>query len=71
MATNRAAEIANLSWRIDAIVSAFDTVPEKYRKGIENKLVYDVPYNDNFHPNTWKKWQQVLLYYVAKNLHIM
>lgn len=68
---NRAAEIANLSWRIDAIVSAFDTVPEKYRKGIENKLVYDVPYNDDFHPNTWKKWQQVFLYYVAKNLHIM
>ena len=68
---NNAVEIANLSCRIDAIVSAFDAVPEKYRAGIENKLVYDVPYSDDFHPNTWKRWQQVYLYNVAINLHIL
>ena len=68
---NNAVEIANLSCRIDAIVSAFDAVPEKYRAGIESKLVYDVPYSDDFHPNTWKRWQQVYLYNVAINLHIL
>lgn len=65
-----AVEIANLSSRIDAIVSAFDTVPEKYREGIEAKLVYDIPYSDDYHPNTWKRWQQVFIYNVAMNLHI-
>ena len=68
---NRATEIANLSWRIDAIVRAFDAVPEEYRKGIEDKLVYDIPYGDEYHPNTWKRWQQVFIYNVANNLHIM
>ena len=68
---NRAVEIANLSCRIDAIVSAFDSIPEKYRSGVENKLVYDIPYSDDYHPNTWKRWQQVFLYNVAVNLHIL
>ena len=68
---DRAVEMANLSWRIDAIVSAFDAVPEKYRRGIEDKLVYDVPYSDDYHPNTWKRWQQVFLYNVAIHLHIL
>ena len=67
----KAVEIANISWRIDAIVRAFDSVPEKYRKGIENKLVHDVPYDDQCHPNTWKRWQQVFLYNVAENLCIL
>ena len=66
-----AVEIANLSCRIDAIVSAFDSIPEKYRSGVENKLVYDIPYSDDYHPNTWKRWQQVFLYNVAVNLHIL
>ena len=56
---NKAVEIANLSWRIDAIVRAFDAIPEKYRTGIEEKLVFDIPYSDESHPNTWKRWQQV------------
>ena len=68
---NKAVEIANLSWRIDAIVRAFDAVPEKYRIGIEEKLVYDIPYSDEYHPNTWKRWQQVFFYNVAKNLYIL
>ena len=71
MTGNKATEIANLSRRIDAIVSAFDAVPEQYRKGIEDKLIYDVPYSDDYHPNTWKRWQQVFIFNVAKNLQIM
>lgn len=68
---NRAAQIANLSWRIDAIVNALNALPEKYREGIERKMVYDVPYSDDYHPNTWKRWQQVFLYNVAVNLSIL
>lgn len=67
----KAVEIANISWRIDAIVNALDAVPEKYRRGIEEKLIYNVPYSDEYHSNTWKKWQQVYLYNVAENLYIL
>ncbi len=68
---SKAVEIANLSRRIAAIERAFDVLPEKYRAGIEDKLVKDMPYGDFAHPNTWKKWQQVFIYNVAVNLEIL
>ena len=66
-----ASELINTKTRIDAIEKAFIRVPEKYREGIRDKLVYDVPYDGCHCINTWKKWQQVLLYYVAVNLEIL
>ncbi len=66
-----ASELTATEKRIIAIESAFLHIPEKYREGIEDKLVYDVPYDDCHCINTWKKWQQVYLYYVAMNLGIL
>ncbi|MBQ5955823.1 MAG: hypothetical protein IJL49_07710, partial [Firmicutes bacterium] len=58
--------------RIEAIESAFGYVPPKYRSGLEDKLIYDVPVSRlGYSVNTWKKWQQVLLYHVAVNLKIL
>ncbi len=69
---NIATEITDTEARINAIESAFDKIPDKYRDGIEEKLVYDVPYDSNVHcMNTWKKYQQMLIYYVAENLRIL
>lgn len=65
-----AAEIANLSFRIDAIEQALTEIPEVYRSGILNKLAFGIPYGDMFHTNTWKKWQQVYLYHVAVSLNL-
>ncbi len=66
-----ASELIHTKSRIDAIENAFFKVPEKYREGIGDKLVYDVPYDGGYCLNTWKKWQQVFIYYVAKNLGIL
>lgn len=67
---NRAIKIAQLSSRILAIETAFDEIPEKYRDGLWRKNVENEDFGDDAHINTWKKWQQVLVYNVAKNLQI-
>lgn len=68
---NIATDLVAISTRISAIEEAFNCIPEMYRKGIREKLVYNIPYGDEAHPNTWKKWQQVYLFYVAANLNLM
>lgn len=50
--------------------TAFDTIPEKYRSGLWRKNVENLTFGDGAHLNTWKKWQQVLMFNVAKNLQI-
>ncbi len=70
MTGRRAGELANLSLRIAAIETAALELPEKYRDGVINKLAYGVPYGDEYHPNTWKHWQQVYLYQVAMRLQL-
>ena len=63
-----AVRAAMLSMRIDSIEGAFSAIPEKYRKGIKLKLTRGIAFSDTFHINTWKKWQQIYIFYVAKNL---
>lgn len=67
---NRAIKITQLSARILAMETAFDTIPEKYRGGLWRKNVENLTFGDGAHLNTWKKWQQVLIFNVAKNLQI-
>lgn len=67
---NRAIKIAQLSSRVLAIEAAFDEIPEKYRKGLWKKNVENKAFGDGAHPNTWKKWQQILIFNIAKNLQI-
>ena len=64
----RAVRVVNLSMKIDAIEAALEKIPEKYRKGIKDKLMEGIPYDDKYHSNTWKKWQQMYVFYVAENL---
>ena len=66
----KASELANLTLRIQAIEQGLYSVPEPYRDGILAKLAYGVPYGDQCHMNTWKRWQQVYLYTVAVNLQL-
>ena len=67
---NRAIKITQLSARVLAMETAFDTIPEKYREGLWRKNVENLTFGDSAHLNTWKKWQQVLIFNVAKNLQI-
>lgn len=60
--------LANISMKIEAIESALYNIPYKYREGLRAKLTEGKDYGDNYHCNTWKKWQQAYIFYVAKNL---
>lgn len=64
----QAVQTVNLSMKIESIESAMLQIPEKYREGIKAKLMEGIPYGDQYHSNTWKKWQQMYIFYVAKNL---
>ena len=67
----KADKLIALTNRIESIEAALFSIPEKYREGIKQKLVDGKSYGDEFHPNTWKKWQQVYIYNVAKNLGLI
>ncbi len=68
---SKAVEITHLARRIEAIEMALLAVPQEYRAGIHGKMIYGLPYSGEAHINTWKRWQQVFLYNVAVNLHIL
>ena len=67
----KADKLIALTNRIESIETALFSIPERYREGIKQKLVEGKSYGDEFHPNTWKKWQQVYIYNVAKNLELI
>lgn len=56
--------------KIQAIEDAFFQIPYEYREGIRLKLTEGKEYGDDFHANTWKKWQQIFIFHVAKNLSL-
>lgn len=68
---NMATEQAYLAARIEQIESALLKLPEEYRKGVFEKLCYRKPYKRDHHINTWKKYQQMYVFYVANNLNIL
>ena len=68
---HKADRLITITSRIDSIEAALFYVPEKYRQGLRSKLMEGGTYGDQFHPNTWKKWQQVYIYHVAKNLGLI
>ncbi len=67
----KADKLIGLTNRIDSIESAMFHIPERYRQGMRSKLIDGGSFGDEFHPNTWKKWQQVYIYHVAKNLGLI
>ena len=67
----KAAELAQLSQRVQAMEEAFGTTPDKYQQGIRDYLCLGVPYPETFHRNTWKRWQKIVVYQLALNLKIL
>ncbi len=64
----RAEKLAMLAGRIDKIDAALERVPENYRDGIADRIFNGIEFDGRCHMNTWKRWQQIFIYYVAKNL---
>ena len=55
-------------WKLSCIRKAIIRVPAEYRQNTLDCITYNVPYSDMAHENTWRKWKQVLVWELAKNL---
>ncbi len=58
-------------WRLGCIRKALLAVPEEYRQSTLDCIRYNVPYGDMAHENTWRKWRQILIWELAKNLFLI
>lgn len=54
-----------------AINAALDAIPSEYRRGIISNILDRLPYGDEAHENTWKKWKQRFIYELAVNLKLV
>ena len=58
-------------WRLDCIRRALIKIPAEYRQSTLDCISYNVPYGDMAHENTWRKWRQILIWELAKNLFLI
>ncbi len=60
--------LSTAKYHLSCIRKALLMIPEEYRQGTIDCISYNVPYSDMAHENTWRKWKQVLVWELAKNL---
>ena len=58
-------------WKLSCIRRALIKIPEEYRQTTLDCISYNVPYGDMAHENTWRKWRQVFVWELAKNLFLI
>ena len=51
-----------------SIEQALQEIPEEYRQGVFDNIMYHTPYPLTAHYKTWQKWKQRLIYKVAYEL---
>ncbi len=59
------------AWRLECIRKAIEKIPREYRQSTIDCIVYNVPFGDAAHENTWRKWRQVFIRELAKNLMLI
>lgn len=62
---------ADIGKRLEAIEQAFNTVPEEYRQGVWDNVVYGAGYPIYAHRNTYGNHKRRFLYCIAKKLHLV
>lgn len=60
--------LTQAAWKLDCIRKAIAKLPKEYRQSTIDCIVYNVPFGDMAHENTWRKWRQVFIRELAKNL---
>lgn len=65
----KALKRADLWVKIEAIEQALNTIPEEYRKGIWNNIVYWYPYPIDAAQRTYARYKQRFIYRIAEKLH--
>lgn len=63
-------EISVIDSKLSGIYSALDKIPTEYQNGLLDNIINHRKYEDYAHENTWKKWKQRFIYYVAENLRL-
>ena len=64
---NKAIRLEQLSKMCEDVEQALIQVPEEYRKGVMDNILYGVSYPLNAYPDTYRRWRYRLVYFVAKN----
>lgn len=63
-----AAVLRQAAWKLECIRKAITKLPREYRQATIDNIVFNVPYGDVAHENTWRRWRQVFIRELAKNL---
>lgn len=58
-------------WKLGCIRDAIDLVPEEFRQNTVDSIVYNIPFSDMAHENTWRHWRHVFIRELAKNLMLI
>lgn len=57
--------------RLECIRKALRKVPKEFRRGTLDSIVYNVPFKDMAHENTWRRWRGVFIRELAANLKLI
>lgn len=63
--------LTQAKWKLDCIRKALRIIPIEYRQGTLDAIIYNVPFNDMAHENTWRKWRQIFFRELARNLMLI
>ena len=58
-------------YKLECVREALAVVPPEYRQNTIDSIVYSIPFDDMAHENTWRKWRQVFIRELAKNLMLI
>ena len=58
-------------WKLECVRKALEEVPPEYRQSTLDCITYNVPFGDMAHENTWRRWRQIFIRELAKNLMLM
>lgn len=67
----KAEVLQQATWKLECIRNALNMVPEEYRQSTIDCITYNVPFGDMAHENTWRKWRQIFIAELAKNLMLI
>lgn len=62
------AVIGQAKSKLHCIRKALFVLPPEYRETTLSSIAGNVPFADTAHINTWRRWRQIFIYELAKNL---
>lgn len=65
---NKAIRLERISKECEAVEQAMICIPEEYRAGVVNNVMYQVRYPYTAHPRTWAKYRSRFIKNVAENM---